>query len=250
MSVTRYDSARGFTRKLWEPVPWEYLDDPGLGFKYYDDFTPGVAGDYTVATIAGSPTLLNSATHGGALVLSAGAATDTHGGNVSPGGATNSFITPSATTKIYFEMRFTPTLQTGGSNTGNFFLGLSTMPTTTAPLTTTGALNAADYIGFHLVNGTSCLAKLAYLNAGATLYLGSSLLTQTTTATQLGFVMDGLTSITPYVNKVKGDTVAFTSTKSAPDSVMNVSWALTAEGGTGTPTMSVDWVRVAVVGGN
>ncbi len=113
-------------------------------------------------------------------------------------------------------------------------------------MTTTGALTATDYIGWQALDAAT--AKFTYLNSGATLYVGSTIGTYVTAQwTKVGFLIDGLTSVTPYYNGARQDVIVATATKSIPDDVMNATWSAVSGGGTGTPTMTVDWVRFACV---
>lgn len=238
---------RGWTPALWNSCPFPVVrDNPGLGFTFFDDFigthtgttTTGVGGGYTLTAIAGTPTIAMDNAHFGTATATAAAATDTHGFIINPGSATAACITPAAGRKIFFEMLVKQTLQT--VTLGSSFIGFATQAT---GMTTTGALTAADYIGFQALDAAT--VKFTYLNQGATLYVGSTLTTYVTAQYfRLGFVIDGLNSVQPYINGAAGDIVVATSTKSIPDAVMNLTWQDVSGGGTGTPTMTVDWVRM------
>lgn len=240
--------SREWTPSLWHDCPYPLIrDNPRYGFVAGSDFvgdhtgttTTGVGGGYTLTAIAGTPTVAMANAHGGQMVLTAAAATDTHGGIVNPGSATAAFVTPAAGRKIYFEMLFKQTLQT--VTLGSSFIGLATQA---AGMTTTGALTATDYIGFQALDAATF--KFTYLNASATLYAGDTLATYVSAQWfKLGFRIDGLTSVTPCVNGLLGTTIAATSAKSIPDDIMNVTWQIVSGGGTGTPTLTADWWRFA-----
>jgi len=237
-------TGRHWTNRLWANCPFNAIrDNPGLGTAGMMDFPPGNAGDWTTNHIAGTSTIAASGAVYGGLVISAGAATDTHGANVALGAATSGFITPSATSRIWFECLIKQTLQT--STLGSSFVGLSTQATTAIPLTTTGALaTSISRIGFN--NLDSADWNFNYLRSGATAYTadtGDDAVTDEWM--KLGFFLDGLTSVTPYINSLPLTTIAATSTKTLPNAVMNLTFSVVSGGGTGTPTMTIDWVRWA-----
>jgi hypothetical protein len=241
-------TSREFTYDLWRDCPFEAMrSNPRLGFAYYNDFigdhtgttTTGVGGSLTLTAIAGTPTVAMDNFHGGSCTMTAAAATDTHGGILNPGSATAACITPAVGRICYFEMLFKQTLQT--STLGSSFIGFATQA---AGMTTTGAITATDYIGWQALDAAT--AKFTYLNASATLYAGSTIGTYVSAQwTKVGFRIDGLTSVTPYYNGARQDTIAATSTKSIPDDIMNATWQIVSGGGTGTPTITADWVRFA-----
>lgn len=240
---------RGWTPELWNSIPFPVIrDNPALGFTAFDDFigthtgttTTGVGGAYTLTAIAGTPTIAMDNAHGGTATATAAAATDTHGFIINPGSATAAFVTPAAGRRIAFEILVKQTLQT--VTLGSCFIGLATQAT---GMSTTGALTANDYIGFQCLDSDDL--KFTYLNQGATLYVDSTKITDVVSAQyyRLGFLIDGLNSVTPYINGTRLTPIVATSTKSIPDAVMNVTWQDVSGGGTGTPTMTVDWWRFA-----
>lgn len=240
---------RGWTPALWNGIPFPVIrDNPRFGFTYFNDFvgehtgttTTGVGGGFTLTAIAGSPTIAMDNAHGGTVTATAAAATDTHGFIINPGSATAACVTPAAGRTIAFEILVKQTLQT--STLGSSFIGLATQA---AGMTTTGALTANDYIGFQALDSDDL--KFTYLNQSATLYVDSSKITDVVSTQwyRLGFLLDGLRSVTPYINGQALTTIAATSAKSIPDAVMNLTWQAVSGGGTGTPTMTVDWIRFA-----
>ena len=240
---------RGWTPDLWQNIPFPVIrDNPRLGFTYFNDFvgehtgttTTGVGGGFTLTAIAGAPTIAMDNAHGGTVTATASAATDTHGFIINPGSATAACVTPAVGRTIAFEILVKQTLQT--VTLGSSFIGLATQA---GGMTTTGALTAADYIGFQALDSDDL--KFTYLNQGATLYVDSTKITDVVSAQyyRLGFLIDGLSNVTPYINGARLTTIAATSAKSLPDAVMNLTWQAVSGGGTGTPTMTVDWVRFA-----
>ena len=240
---------RSWTNDLWQTCPWQGIgNDPGLGFRFFTDFVGENAADWTGNAIAGSGAIAQASAHFGHLVLTAAAATDTHGVNAGLGGATSAFVTPSASTTIFFECLVKQTLQT--STLGSSFMGLCTQPSTTVPLGTTGALaTSVNRIGFNCLD--SAALNFNYLDSGATAYTASVSDTVVTDEwMKLGFRINGLTSVTPYINSVRQATIVASSTATLPDGVMNLAFSVVSGGGTGTPTMTLDWVRFACVDNN
>lgn len=236
---------RGWSNQLWDNCPWQAIrDNPGNGFTFFTDFIEGNAADWTTNHIAGTSAVAQASAHGGHLTLSAGAATDTHGGNLALGAATSAFVTPSATTQIWMEFVMKQTLQT--STLGSGFWGLSTQATTAIPLTTTGALaTSISRIGFSTLDSADL--KFNYLRSGSTAYLSSAALDSCVTDEwmKLGFFYDGLSTIIPFINGLPQTTIATTATYLGPNAVMNFAFSIVSGGGTGTPTTTLDWVRLA-----
>ena len=239
-------TGRSWTNDLWATCPWQGIgNDPGLGFRFFTDFVGENAGDWTVNSIGGTSTVALSSGHGGWLTYSANSTTDAQGGNLGLGAATSSFVTPSASTVIFYEILCKLTMNTGGT-VGSSYIGLSTQPTTSIPLGSTGAMaTSIDRIGFNLLDSTA--VRFNYLNNGATAYAGDSLHTAVeATWMKLGFRMNGLTSVTPYVNSVRQSTIVATSSASLPDGVMNVALStVNGASSAGTHTIVVDWLRIA-----
>ena len=242
-------TGKHWSNSLWSTCPWQTIkDNPGMGFTYESNFTPATVAtgerDYTLTVVgAGSATLAGANAHGGQIVLDTGATTTDKGANVNPGGATSAFIVPSAATTSWFEtlVKFT-TISTAPAS----FIGFSTQAT---GLATTGLVDGTDYIGFYST-ATNTL-KFTYKDGGGTQYLGSALTIYGSTTTyttaqwiKLGFKVDGLTTVTPFINGVMGTPIAATTTYPIPDAIMNICYSIICKG-TVQPTLTIDWVRFA-----
>ncbi len=87
-------TSREWTYDLWQTCNFPAVrDNPRLGFTYFNDFigthtgttTTGIGGEVALTAIAGSPTILAADMHGGGVISTAAAATDTHGFIMNPG---------------------------------------------------------------------------------------------------------------------------------------------------------------------
>lgn len=243
-------TGRSWSNRLWRKCPWQAIqNDPGLGFCWYSDFVAysSIAAtntEWTVTQANSSGTILSSSLHGGSMTVSAGASTDAYGvtaGN--PGGVASACVTPSASTTIYLEALLKYTTQTA-SLYGAWWFGLATQA---EGLSSAGAPAGTNRIGFLVENSADLLFN--YKDAGGSEYeVDTTWNISLTTAKwiKLGFRIDGLTSVTYFINGVPVS-VAATSTYPLPDAIMNICVANVANGGTGTPLQEYDWIRFACV---
>ena len=237
---------RGPSGRLWQGCPWEALvslNNPDRGWAKGDDFISGDAGAYTLTVIgSGSAALAMSSAHDGVLVANTGATTTDKGFNLNPGSATAAFVTPSASRTIWLETLIK--LTTISTAPASFF-GLATQA---LGLGTDGLVSGTNYIGF-LSTATNTV-KFAYLETGDTEYLSSALTVKTTTAyttaewVKLGFRIEGLRAVVPYINGVEQTPIVATDARSLPFDVMNVDWSVICKG-TVQPVLSIDWWRCA-----
>lgn len=219
----------------------EAMLDPTVGFYYFDDFMGQIdatTGDgWTLTQSNSTGTISGLATdQGGVLVVnSAGALAD----DSINAQLTNCLFKPAAGVTIRFEARVNMT-----DATQQYFLGLAGVDTT---LMASGGLDdAVDKCGF-------------YHEAASTDNKISSVCSRTSeddkttdvadnadnTYVKLGFVIDGLTSVTFYVNGVAVETG--TTANAIPNAVMCLSFFAGYEGAAGV--MHVDWVRILQEGG-
>lgn len=254
---TQYEGNRTslkWSNALWGDCPWNALEnDPGMGFTYYQNFAHFVVADWAVTnSTAGSLTAVGA--HGGSALLTSSATTAQGVNCASPGGATTtgSFVTPSASTIIWYETVVAPTTI---STAPGFFAGLSTGAT---GLATTGVVNGTDYVGWYSTTSNQLL--FTYKDAGGTQKLTSNttepIYIKGTTSTfttgefvKLGFKMEGLSRLTLFTNGVQRMTLNTTSTYPFPDALMNVCYGLISRG-TVTPLCTLKWLRVAVADSN
>ena len=226
------NSGRGLSPGLWAKQPRDF-QDLNVGFGIQDDFLTFNDEGPWIATNATTGSAALADAKGGVLTLDSGAAADNQGIQIQLGGATGdaSFI-PSATSKIYFETRLK--LTTIGTGTFDFFAGISKIDTTVI----TGSANTvSDYIGIQSI--TADLLAIAVTENNGTLTSGGTAHTFVDgTYVKLGFVVDGVSSITPYVNGVAGTAVTTNIAQTVPMSPTIVVQSAATTQSIG----SVDWI--------
>lgn len=229
---------------IWESCPWtELKEDPTLGIAYFDDFL----GPLDVTTADGWT--IHATTSG---VICSGVTTDSEGGvlkldsnghNAADDGVdslqqpTASFLL-AAGRKLWFEARIKLT-----DATDSWFAGLCAVD---ASLLATGALDdVSDKAGFyHLDAGTD--NKMSSITARTSADDATADVAACADATwvNIGFVIDGLTSIKFYVNGVLVETG--TTAANLPNAAMCMSFAATCENAhTDDADLFVDWVKIA-----
>ena len=239
---------RGLSPNLWNQAPLQQVLGGGLGegFGFIDDFLTldlsesGAAADGSDLTVAGSWCLTNAtagtaaldpAAKGGVLLLDSAASTNNQGAQIQYGGAAGvaSFI-PNVNAKIYYEARIKAA--DIGSTTVQIFAGLAEVDTT---LFATAANTTSNHVGFEAINTTS----LSYVHEKADTRVSdtSAGTIADDTYIKVGFLIDGLTSITPFVNGVAGTK----QTASIPIVEMTPSFVCHSSGTT-DPILHVDWV--------
>jgi len=226
---------RGLSPTLWNQAPLAQIAVGGLdqGFGFTDDFLAfdNATARWLLTNATSGTAIVDPAAIGGALLLNAGAVTLNQGVQIQMGGevASASFIA-SANSKIYYEARVK--ISTIGSTTGQIFVGLSEV---LATLFASAANTSTNHIGYEIFNTT---AMGLHSEKGGV--RDSSAAAHTVVDgeyVKLGFVVDGLTKITPFV-----DGVAKTAITSAiPIVEMTPSFVCKA-GATTRPVLSIDWV--------
>ena len=228
---------RGLSPALWSSCPLGQLSvgmiDEGFGF--LDDFLTFNDESPWVVSVenngGGTATAVLADAKGGVLTLDSDATTQHSGIQIQLGGATGaaSFV-PNASSKVYFEARVK--IADIGSTTLQAFVGLSEVDTTVID---SGANTSANHVGFEMIDST--VIDLKSEKAGDRSASGSVGTLADGTYVKLGFLIDGLTKITPYVNGEAGTAV----TTYIPIVAMTPSLVIQS-GGTTDPIMSVDWV--------
>jgi hypothetical protein len=225
---------RGLSAPLWHqaPVVQVAIGDLGEGFGFIDDFLTYADADGWLLTNATSGTaVLDPAAKGGVLLLDSAAATNNQGVQIQAGGAigASSFIA-SADSKIYFEARVK--VADIGSTTVQIFAGLSSVD---ASVLASAANTSINHVGFEAINTTSL--TFASEKADVRSSDASAGTIADGTYIKLGFIIDGLTSATPYVNGVAGTahTTNIPIVEMTPTLVCHSS-------GTTDPILHVDWV--------
>lgn len=235
---------RGWTPSLWNNCPWRQIEEnPQFGYTFFTDFV-GWDSDLWTVTNATSGTMAAISGVGGVARVSAGAATNDQGVTAAqPGGAAAQFITLSASTRLWFETLAKQTPQTA-SGYGATWIGLATIA---EGLSSAGAPAGTDRLGFLSENSATNSVLFNYKDAGGSEYEADTTFDYTTGEwVRLGFYVEGLSRVTPYINGVAQSTIVATTTYPIPDAIMNICLANVANGGTGTPTSDFDWVRLAV----
>jgi len=190
---------RGLSPTLWNQAPLAQVSIGGLdqGFGFIDDFLSYNDEGPWINTNATSGSAVLDDAKGGVLIMDPGAATDGQGPQIQYGGATAacSFL-PNANSKIYFEARLK--LTTLGTGAFDFFVGLAETDTT---LIASSANSAGDYIGIQSI--TANLLAIAVTENDDSATAGGTVHTFVDGEyVKLGFLVDGISSITPYVNGV------------------------------------------------
>ena len=221
---------------IWSQSPGAQIaaGDWGVGFKVEDRFTSFLDTHNWVLTQATAGTVaMDPAAKGGALLLDCNSTTNNQGVQIQYGGAAgaSSFIA-SAHSKIYYETRLK--VADIGSTTCQIFAGLAPVDTS---VFASAANSTANHIGFEAINTTS--VTFATEKAGTRVADTSAATIADDTYIKLGFLVDGLTSVTPYVNGVAGTT----QTSSIPIVDLTPSFVCHSSGTT-DPILHLDWVRV------
>jgi hypothetical protein len=215
---------------LWASCPLlAILSDPTVGYQFFDHFM-GIdkAADSWIATQATSGTATAGVLAGGTVALSAGAATDNQGIQLQLAGG--AFV-PAASKHIWFECRLRQS-----QLASQFYAGLAVIDTS---LIAAGALAHTDSIGFSSVTDDGVL--LANTRAASASTTSSAHTLVADTFVRLGFVVNGVTSVTFYVN---GTATATTHTANIPSAAVLTPSFVCQATGSGTPILSVDYVRV------
>ena len=229
------NSGRGLSPGLWAKQPRDF-QDLSVGFGFVDDFLSFDDGsnNWKLTAATSGTAALDTAAKGGVLLLDAGAVTNNQGPQVQFGGeaAASSFIA-SASSRIYFEARLK--LATIGSTTIQFFGGLAEVDST---VLASAANDTANHIGFECFNTTTL--SFATEKAGARAVDTSAGTIADGTYVKIGFVVDGVSKVTPYVNGVAGTAIT-TGSANIPVVALTPSISVHAAG-TNRPVGHVDWV--------
>jgi len=227
---------RGLSPTLFHQAPIvQFMSgDLGEGFGFIDDFLVFDDASYRwLLTQDGSAgtAALDTAAKGGVLLIDSASSSAGLGPDLQMGGAAAacSYI-PSAASSIYFETRFK--VADIGSTTVQAFVGLSAI---TAPLIDSNANASANHIGFETFDSlTLTFATEKATNRTADTSAGTI---AEGTYVKVGFVVDGLSSVTPYVNGVARPKI----TTNIPIVDLTPSLCVRSAGTT-DPILHVDWV--------
>lgn len=226
---------RGLSPNIFSQAPLAELAVGGVSEGF------GVADDFLAFDDASTRWLLTQATagtaacdvaaKGGVLLLDSASSTNNQGAQLQMGGAAaaSSFI-PNANAKIYYEARIK--LADIGSTTVQAFAGLSEIDAT---LFASAANSSANHVGFEAINSTAM--GIHSEKAGSRSSTAAVHTVVDDTYVKVGFVIDGLTKITPYVNGVAKAAI----TTNIPIVAMTPSFVCHSSGTT-DPIMHIDWV--------
>jgi len=240
---------RGLSPNIWSQSPLTQLSVGGLdeGFGIIDDFlsfqplaeSGGAAdgsdlantGKWVLTKATAGTAALDAAAKGGVLLLDSASTTNNEGAQIQLGGqaGASSFI-PNANAKIYYEARVK--IADIGSTTCQMFAGLAIVDTS---VFASAANSTANHIGFEAINTTAM--GFHSEKAGDRASTAAVHTVVDDGYVKLGFVVDGLTKITPYVNGVAKDAI----TTYIPIVAMTPSFVCHSSGTT-DPIVHIDWV--------
>jgi hypothetical protein len=207
--------------------------DPFYCHQFFDDFhSLATAADTWIETAASSGTIVAGVKAGGVATFDSGAITDGQGPQQQLAGVD---FFPAAGKTIWFECRVNPLVFI----TGDYFFGLAELDTT---VVASSDMSTSNHIGFQSFTGDGVLlANAAKAGTAVTPFSVGYTLTAATYV-RLGFVVNGVTSVTYYVN---GTAVATTvATANIPIVGLTPTFVLHATG-TDQALMDVDYVKVA-----
>jgi len=225
---------RALSPNIWSQSPLTQLSAGGIdeGFGIIDDFLTFDDENKWVLTQASAGTAaLDVAAKGGVLLLDSASSTNNQGVQIQLGGAAgaSSFIA-NANSKIYYEARVK--IADIGSTTCQMFAGLAIVDTS---VFASAANSTANHIGFEAINTTAM--GIHSEKAGSRSSTAAVHTVADDAYVKLGFVVDGLTKITPYVNGVAKDAI----TTNIPIVALTPSFVCHSSGTT-DPIVHVDWV--------
>lgn len=227
---------------IWNDSKWfEALLDPTVGFAYFDDYLGQIdvtTGDgWTLTQSNSTGTISGLATdQGGVLVITDGGSTEDDSLNAQ---LKNCLFKPAAGVKIRFEARLNMT-----DATQQWFVGLAGV--STAILGTGAIEDTVDKCGFYHQHDSTD-NKMSAISARTTSEeIDADVAANAdNTYVKIGFVIDGLTSVTWYVNGVSVGSVVDT------DDIPNAVMCLTLFAGyqSGSSATHIDWIRILQEGG-
>ena len=224
---------RGLSPNIFAQAPLAELAVGGIseGFGILDDFLSFNDESPWIGTQASAGTATLADAKGGVLELDSASSTQHQGIQIQYGGATGAAaFVPNASAKIYFEARIK--LDDIGSTTVQAFVGLSDVDT---GIIASGANASDNHIGFEMINSTALDLKSE--KGGSRSASGSAGTLVDGTYVKVGFIVDGVSKITPYVNGKAGTAI----TTDIPVVALTPSFVCQSAGTT-DPIMSVDWV--------
>jgi hypothetical protein len=236
--------AAGQSPLIWDGVPWEKLisgANPGLGFAYFRDYLDEIdvtTADGYVITQSNSTGLIRglATDQGGVLQVDSDGSTADDSVNVQ---LTNCAVLPAAGVKICFEARVNM-----NDATQQYFLGLCEV--NTAILASGAVEDTDDKVGFlHVAADTDNKISSVTARAAADDITADVADNVDNTYMTVGFVIDGITTVTFYVNGVAVESGALTA--NTPNKLMVLSMFAGYE--SAAALMDIDWVKLCQIGG-
>ncbi len=205
-------------------------DFRGGSWSYGDDCTTYAAGDWTLTQATTGTAALATGNYG-VMELDSASSTADQGINLQH---LASIPALAASQVVRFGCRVK--IADGTNEFGQVFIGLSDTDTT---IMAAGIMASSDYVGFFVDAATSAAGTVDFeLYDGVTAENVAGVHTFVDdTYVDLEFVIDGVTTATPYVNGVAGTAITIAD---APDTALRPSFVMQSEG-TDDPIMSLDW---------
>jgi len=207
---------------------------PELAYGMFEDFAPSKIVStssypgFTVTAIT-TGTLVMADRVGGWLQLTPNNSTG-HGVQMQSDGE---IFLPAADKDIWFEC----SVRGNDITKVNWFIGLATTDTDII------GSNPADLIGFHTHDGDANIDFEVSATAGAGSEVDTLSDLSNNTAVRLGFYVNGVTSVTPYIDGTANTTATSTTVANIPAVEMALSFACTTGEGQ-VNTLDIDWYKI------
>ena len=244
---THTAAGRGFSPAIWEPyestIQRILLGDFTLGTVFQTDFIKDFGGTSATTTWNGdwlvtlaTGTCTRGITADGTVILTA-TATDDQGAQIQ---ASTYTVTPAANTTILFECRAKYSSITA---LAQLFLGMGTIDTT---IHGSGVLSCTNYIGWFQ---QETIVTAGYLNFGSCKAttaedLNDAFAMAADTYFKVGFVVNGVTTLTGYANGAAVTAPAIAVATHLPLAAIVPSFSCQGEN-TDAGLLTIDWMRAA-----
>ena len=234
-----------FPTGVWKDCPLLPMTlDPTVGYIFFEDFmnmsgvayaTTAMAG-WTVTQENNGAVSTSDTMQGGVLLMDCDSTTQADGLNAQYTEGTLPFI-PVAGQDIWYETKIKIV---DDVSSVEFFAGLSAVDTT---IIDGSDMTAANHIGFECISSSALLFGAEKAGVEATPVAATTLVNAT--FVRLGFKVNGVTSVTHYVDGVEIGTSILTA--NIPVVGLTPSFVCQAGDDTKDPILYVDWVKVAQI---
>lgn len=236
--VSHYDpslSTTYATGSLWRTAPMlEFLHDPAMGVlcdECFQDYDPEATNGNYVFTQATAGTGAISTVDSGAFILDCNSTTQGQGVQIQ---RVKSPFVPAANKNLWFECKVKVT---DTFDKCQFFAGLAEADTS---IIGSGAISTANHIGWLMAASAAGTATLAGEKASAA-GSGATTVIPEDTYVRLGFYVEGVTSVTGYVDGVAQSTTL--ATANIPIVALYPSFVCQTDG-TNDPIVTIQGYRV------